>query len=112
MNLDFWNIILFGGGGLTGVISLLLMRSRDNKQQELDMMDRLQGEITRLDDIVKDLRASLEEKDGILHKKNQTILEREIENAELNVLVGQLEKQIEDLKKHLNRYTHERGYTK
>ena len=109
MNLDFWNIILFGGGGLTGLISLVLMKSRDKKQQEIDMIDRLQDEIKRLDDIVKEVRASLEEKDKIIHEKNQTILEREIENAELNVLVGQLERQIEDLKKNLNRYTQERG---
>ena len=106
---DFWNIILFGGGGITGIISLLLMKSRDKKQQEIDMIDRLHNEIKRLDDIVTQLRLKLQEKDIIIDKQDAIIREHEIENAELNMLVGQLERQIEDLKKNLNRYTQERG---
>lgn len=94
-------MLFFGGGGVVGLASLYLTKEKQQYDKETQLIDRLLSEVERLDGLVKELRGYVEEEEKKADKAKRELIEERQINAELNILVLQLEEEVRGLKKQL-----------
>ena len=82
--------VLLGSSGIGIVISSILTHNSENKKTDVQLLDRAQAEIIRIDEKLKEAERRLTELEMELLSKEKQLLEKDIEIGKLQALVGNL----------------------
>lgn len=90
MNWETILALLIGGSGLGGWISSILSRRSQKESNDIDLLDRAYTEITRLDEIIDELKKELRNERG--------------DKRELKRIIDKLETKVQELKNEIDEY--------
>jgi len=100
-------IALVGGGSVTGIITALITKQKNDSEERFDMIDRLLKEIDRLDEVIIELRERIKEAQNEKIYLETVYSDKYDEEEELRQTVINLEKEVASLRNVLEEYRRE-----